>query len=212
MLFLSDAIKRANTENSDLSSHLDTLYIQTCTMKPKIIVELGVYEGQSTKIFDLVNKEYNSYLISCDVQPPAGFDYSKIHNGNFVRMDDIEFSKVYSLQVKQPIDVLFIDSSHLYEHTVEEIKHWFPLLAETALVMLHDTHIDGKGYCRKNGVNGGNWDNSRGVIRAIEEYFGFTCNEKEDFILTTQKDGKTWKIRHEHVCNGFTSLWKNPVM
>ena len=36
MLYLSDAIKRANTENSDLSSHLDTLYIQTCTMKPKL--------------------------------------------------------------------------------------------------------------------------------------------------------------------------------
>jgi predicted O-methyltransferase YrrM len=210
MLYLSEAVKRANTENSDLSSHLDTLYRQTCEMSPKLIVELGVYEGQSTKIFDLVNREYNSSLISCDVQPPASFNYTNIHNGTFIMMDDIQFSNIFASHDPRRIDVLFIDTSHLYDHTVQEIKSWFPLLSDKALVMMHDTHLDGNGYYRKNGNKGVNWNNERGVIRAIEEYFGFQCNEKEDFQMTVQKDGNTWKIKHEHVCNGLTSLWKNP--
>lgn len=48
------------------------------------------------------------------------------------------------------------------------------------------------------------WDNKRGVIRALEEYFGKSFNEKKDFI--DFRNG--WLIKHHSCCNGFTILEK----
>ena len=82
----------------------------------------------------------------------------------------------FKRSIRQPVDVLFIDTSHLYEHTVKEIEAWFPLLAPNALVMFHDTNLR-PNYTRQNGTCGVGWDNDRGVIRAIEEYLGETLDE-----------------------------------
>ena len=56
-------------------------------------------------------------------------------------MDDCEFDPIFKNVIKEPVDVLFIDTSHLYEHTVRELAAWFPLLANKALVIFHDTNL-----------------------------------------------------------------------
>jgi predicted O-methyltransferase YrrM len=209
MKYLEEIQQRGRTEDCDLSDHLETLYRQAYEMSPKVIVELGVSSGQSSKTFDRVSRELGSIIFGCDVEPTIGFSYSDICNGNFVQMDDIQFSRLYASNVGRPIDVLFIDTSHLYEHTVQEIAHWFPLLADKAVVMFHDTNMNGKNYVRKNGSIGLNWDNKRGVIRAIEEYFGVTMDESKDFTILVNKDGLRWRVKHEEGCNGLTSCFKN---
>ena len=62
---------------------------------------------------------------------------------------------------------------------------------------------------RKNGTYGAAWNNQRGVIRAIEEFFGTQFNEKEEFYYSCEKDGISWKVSHEPFCNGLTLLYKN---
>jgi cephalosporin hydroxylase len=124
-------------------------------------------------------------------------------------MDDVECASTYSDLLKGMINVLFIDTSHLYDHTVKEIAAWFPLLNDKALVIFHDTNLDGKGYYRKDGKMEMNWNNDRGVTRAIEEYLNMPIDEKTDFEKTIQRDDIKWTLKHYSNSNGLLLLWKN---
>ena len=111
--------------------------------------------------------------------------------------------------IKEPVDVLFIDTSHLYEHTVRELAAWFPLLANKALVIFHDTNLDGKGYYRKDGKMEMNWDNKRGVTQAIEEYLNISIDETTNFDSVIQRGDIKWILKHYSNSNGLLLLWKN---
>jgi hypothetical protein len=97
--------------------------------------------------------------------------------------------------------VLFIDTSHLYEHTVQEIEHWFGYLNEHAKVIFHDTNMRVL-YFRKDGSTGVNMDDHRGVIAALEHYFQLRFNERRDFV--DLHNG--WLIKHHANCSGLTIL------
>jgi cephalosporin hydroxylase len=193
--------------NSDISSHLETIYTETFQMNPKLIVELGVRGGESSRAFSYVNEELGSRIIGVDVDRVPYEE--KIVNGTLVVSDDCAYADVFKSEFGAIIDVLMIDTSHQYEHTKQEVAKWFPLLSNKALVIFHDTNLDGKGYTRKNGTIGENWNNERGVIRLIEEYFGRTYDETKDFEDKIDKGDDTWRLRHECICNGLTLCWKN---
>lgn len=205
MKYLETIQEYIHNNNSDISSHLDTIYMKVLEFKPKNIVELGVRSGESSKIFNYVNQEINSNIVGVDIDE---CDYSFMKNGTFYKANDIIFYAFYRSLYGNNIDVLFIDTSHYYEHTVQEINYWFPLLSHKALVIFHDTNLD-LSYMRKNGTYGAAWNNQRGVIRAIEEFFGTQFNEKEEFHYSCEKDRISWKVSHEPFCNGLTLLYKN---
>ncbi len=102
--------------------------------------------------------------------------------------------------------MLFIDTSHLYEHTKQEIASWFPFLATNARVFFHDTNLK-QVYFRRDGTMGLGWENERGVIRAIEEHFGVSLPEKRDFV--DAREG--WLIRHYANSSGLTVLTRGVV-
>ena len=64
-------------------------------------------------------------------------------------------------------------------------------------VVFHDTNLR-EVFTRKDGSEGRGWDNERGVIRSIEDWFGMDFDETKDFVL--EKNG--WLIRHWRHCNG----------
>ena len=76
--------------DSDIRDHIEKIYLETLQFNPKLIVELGVRYGESTRIFNFVNNEINSRLISVDVVPYINFDYTNIYNGTFYLIDDIK--------------------------------------------------------------------------------------------------------------------------
>ncbi len=110
-----------------------------------------------------------------------------------------EFCKQRSVQPS--IDLLFIDTSHYYDHTVQEIEAWFPMLSPRAKVMFHDTNLRLVGL-RKDGCFALAWDNQRGVIRAIEDFLGIHIYERRE--RTAHASG--WLVRHWPNCNGLTIL------
>jgi len=205
MKYLETIQEYIHNNDSDISSHLDTIYMKVLEFKPKNIVELGVRGGESSKIFNYINQEIDSNIVGVDIDE---CDYSFMKNGTFYKANDIIFHAFYNGLYGKNIDVLFIDTSHYYEHTVQEIHYWFPLLSDKALVIFHDTNLN-ISYMRKNGTYGVGWDNQRGVIRAIEDFFGRQFNEKEEFHYSCKKDGVSWKVSHEPFCNGLTLLYKN---
>jgi hypothetical protein len=62
---------------------------------------------------------------------------------------------------KSDIACVFIDSSHQYQHTINELNLWFPALKPFGLIFLHE--------CRTAAAH---FDSTRngGVIRAVKEW------------------------------------------
>jgi hypothetical protein len=169
-------------------------------------VELGVREGVSSFVFEKVARICDACLVSVDLEETIfKTDYPKYY---FLQKDDIVFAEEFkewtSLnQVPSKIDILFIDTSHYYEHTKKEIESWFKYLAEDATVIFHDTNLT-KLNIRKDGVLCLGWDNERGVICALEDYFSTSFYEKEDFSDLIND----WLIIHSAASSGLTILKK----
>lgn len=192
----------------DIIDHLATVFLETVAVRPRLIVELGVRQGVSRFAFEKAASAVGSSLVSVDIEDCS----STCRPGPgwyFVRGDDVQFARTFREWCAQRglepvIDVLFIDTSHVYEHTVEEIRSWFPYLAPHCKVIFHDTNLR-RFYRRRDGTIGIGWDNKRGVIQAIETYLGTRFDERKDFATTL--DG--WAIRHWAHCNGLTILGRD---
>lgn len=204
---LNEIKRKARTE-TDISDHLETIFNESMAVNPKLIVELGIGPGESTFVFERVAKLCDSKLVSVDIRPEMG-KASSWPDWIFVCEDDISFALKFKNWVQEKgissqIDILFIDTSHKYEHTLQEIKQWFPFLSARAKVFFHDTNVQ-PVYRRRDGTIGLTYDIKRAVIRAIEDFFRTSFNEKHDF--TKRLAG--WTITHHHFCNGLTVLDKN---
>lgn len=197
-------IKNRARLDTDIADHLTTLFAESVSVRPHLIVELGVRGGESTFVFERVARLFDSKLVSVDLEDCQQASTSK--GWFFVRSDDIEFAKTFEPFCRQKgfaplIDILFIDTSHFFDHTVQEIKYWFPFLSTHAKVFFHDTNMK-EVFFRKNGSIRFGWNNQRGVIRAIEAYLKASFCEDEDFI--DLRDG--WLIKHFACSSGLTVL------
>ncbi len=201
---LGDIQNRALVRKTDISDHLPMLFTESLNIESKLIVELGVGDGESTFVLDRVANLWGAKLVSVDIDDRA--EVSSFKDRIFVQSDDISFAAEFTDWCRKRgfepvIDILFIDTSHLYDHTVAEIRAWFPYLASHCKVFFHDTNMS-EVFVRKDGSTGKGWDNQRGVIRAIEEHLDTHFNEKIDFALAH----RGWFIRHYTICNGFMIL------
>lgn len=191
-----------------ISDHLGKIFFFAMQAKPKLIVELGTRGGDSTK--SLLTAAYlnNAILLSIDINDCGDLKSPYKKHWRFKKADDIEFGKKYftkwcnNLNIFPNIDVLFIDSSHEYLHTKQEIETWFQFLSSNAIVMFHDTNM-GKGiYSRTNKNILFSWDNKRGVIRAIEEFLDRKYEENNFFY----DYAKNFLVYHFPYSSGFTVL------
>jgi cephalosporin hydroxylase len=198
------AIRAKATIGTDISSHLEALFLEGLRACPRLIVELGVRGGESTFVLERVARRCSATLVSADIDDCSTVcQYEKWH---FVKGDDVAFGQRFSAWCSKhglpiQIDLLFIDTSHLYDHTVAEIHAWFPHLRESAVVIFHDTNLK-KWYRRRDWTIGSGWDNSRGVIRAVEDFLGVQFDERHPF----QRKVDCWHVTHDPVCNGLTVL------
>lgn len=199
-----EEIRRYASKRTDINEHLPVLFAETIRMRPRLIVEMGVRGGESTYAFERAAQLSDATLLSIDIEDCANVStYSKWH---FIQGDDIALSDSFPDWCKEnglvpEIEVLFIDTSHYYDHTVQEIEKWFPHLADHALVFFHDTNM--QNICRRrDGSLGRGWQNDRGVIRAVEDYFGKSFDETRDFVDVDQG----WIIRHYAHNSGMTML------
>jgi cephalosporin hydroxylase len=200
---LNEIKERARTRTA-INEHLVTLFIESLTARPRLIVELGVGGGESTFVLSRVAQMCGATLVSLDINDRS--HVCSYEDWIFIRQDDIEFARKFAgwcaaRQLAPKIDVLFIDTSHYYEHTRQEIAAYFPLMANSSKVFFHDTNL-GEFFFRKDGSMDLGWNNERGVIRALEEYLGASFSEKEEFIDCR----RNWIIKHYPYCCGLTVL------
>lgn len=85
------------------------------------ILEFGVKEGRSTKMFLDICKKNNGKLISVDVN-----DYENLFddkNWTFLQTRDDNFEKISKL-INQDLDIIYLDSLHEAKH-VEKILYYY---------------------------------------------------------------------------------------
>jgi len=133
----------------DIGGHLIRLYDLTVNLpwKTKLVVELGVRGGNSTVALLAAVNDSGGYLFSVDIR-----DCSKVFVGEpnwaFTLGNDLDVVKSWIW----PIHHLFIDTSHKFEHTLNELQEWGKFLVQGGIISLHDTV------------------SAPGVARAIEHY------------------------------------------
>lgn len=207
-----DILVYANTKNTDISSHLPALLCHSLLQKPGMILELGVRGGESTLPLRKAAELFGATLIGVDMDPVWQKTYADIQNAFFFCMNDTEFPAIFKNDFKdKKIDVIFIDTSHLYEHTLQEISLFVPFLSEHGFISFHDSNVTplaNSGYIRLNGSWDGAPGNTRGVTQAIKKYFSIEFDEYNYYNAFFRKDGVNWHIIHYPFCNGLTIIKK----
>jgi predicted O-methyltransferase YrrM len=124
----------------DIAEHLVTLSLLVTEFRLRTIVELGVRTGVSTLALLEAASRIDGRVFSVDVEPCGGASAEVKAAGldarwTFVRASDLDLDDT---AIPQPIDLLFIDTTHLYAHTDAEFKKYLPLLSDTAWIAVHD--------------------------------------------------------------------------
>ena len=199
---------------SDISEHLNTLFFFAMDVKPRLIVELGTRGGESTRGFLAAAAVSGAQVLSVDIDDCSGLGLPHRERWSFVKADDIEFGLhgfakwCAAANLKPEIDLLFIDTSHLYDHTKQEIQTWSPFLSSTGAMIFHDTNMGLGVYGRLDrSVDRYGWNNHRGVIRAVEEFLGATYDERCFFTDVA----RGFLVAHYPHSSGLTVLKKLAV-
>ena len=99
------------------------------------ILELGVREGVSTKMFLEVCDKNNGNLISVDI-----LDCSKVSSNprwKFIHSSDDNFELINKL-LNQKIDILFIDSLHEPNHVRKVFYNYYNFVKTNGLIFIDD--------------------------------------------------------------------------
>jgi predicted O-methyltransferase YrrM len=120
---------------SDIREQMPVLY--AWARNAAKVIELGVRSGNSTSAL-LAGLEGRGELWSVDISPPDVPAYwHSLPNWHLMVADDQSPEAVAFCP--QGADVLFIDTSHYYQHTMAELKLYVPKVRPGGVVLMHDT-------------------------------------------------------------------------
>ena len=99
------------------------------------ILELGVAEGNSTKMFLEICDKNNGNLLSVDID-----DCSNVSNNSrwkFIRSSDDEFELINS-KIQKPLDLIFIDSLHEANHVKKVFFNYYNFMKVGGICVIDD--------------------------------------------------------------------------
>lgn len=164
---------------SDIQGHLPTLHEAVAARPGARVLELGVRWGTSTACLLAAAEEVDGHVWSVDIAQPAVPDWwAGTGRWTLTVGDDLD----PAVAAAQPaeVDVLFLDTSHVYEHTLAELAEYVPRVVPGGAVLCHDTELkrpdaapaDGPPfpvaraldeYCAAHGLAWENWAGSYGL-------------------------------------------------
>jgi predicted O-methyltransferase YrrM len=122
---------------SDIYLHLPRFVALVEALDARHVIELGTRSGVSTIAWLYALAATNGRLTSVDIDPRP--DIGDWPHWGFVQGDDLDPAVVSALD---PADIVFIDTSHVYEHTARELRVYRHLLKPGGLIVCHDTMLE----------------------------------------------------------------------
>lgn len=121
---------------SDIYLHLPRMVELVRKLNAQHVIELGTRTGVSTIAWLYALEQTGGRLTSVDVdaQPPIG----EWAHWQFIQGDDCEQTVFTQLD---PADIVFIDTSHAYLHTVRELNLYRWLVNPGGVIICHDTEL-----------------------------------------------------------------------
>lgn len=134
---LADEYERLCRTPSDIVFHLPRFVAHVLELDARHVVELGTRTGVSTVAWLHALGQTGGRLTSVDIDPkPEIGDHD---HWTFIQGDDCDPAVFASLE---PADIVFIDTSHLYEHTLRELHLYRWLVKPGGRMLLHDTMLE----------------------------------------------------------------------
>lgn len=140
---IADVYRERCAEDSDIAAHLPYLYEAVVQRDAKIVVELGVRYGNSTSALLAGVHETGGHLWSVDPQPMPPAEW--LTNERWSLLPDDDLSAAALGFIPDTIGVLFIDTSHMYAHTLMELNLYGPRVRSGGVILLHDTEFEMAG-------------------------------------------------------------------
>lgn len=131
-----DAYIDACETPSDIVEHLPT-FVQLCeSLKAKKVIELGTRGGVSTVAWLYGLELTDGHLWSVDIDPAPELEHER---WTFIQGSDLELSTLK--QLPDDADIVFIDTSHDYQHTKAELSVYKWRVRPGGRIVLHDTAL-----------------------------------------------------------------------
>jgi predicted O-methyltransferase YrrM len=131
-------------QHSDIREYLPLFYEQAKNRPGCRVLELGTRLGYSTLAFLAGAAKSDGHVWSVDLDdvmkyPEGMMSWKNTSQWTFIRGSDLDpaVQEVVPLE----IDILFIDTSHEYEHTIRELELYVPRVVTGGVVFCHDTHL-----------------------------------------------------------------------
>jgi len=121
---------------SDIRDHLPRLHDEA-TGGDVTVLELGVRSGNSTAAFLAAVEEHGGHVHSVDMVRPR-VPWFGHEQWSFYLGDDMLLVN----DLPDDVDVLFIDTSHHYRHTLAELAAFVPKVKAGGVVLMHDTELE----------------------------------------------------------------------
>lgn len=125
-------------EPSDIRDWLPTLFGFATYYTDPVILELGVRSGNSTAAFLAGVDKVGGHVWSMDIHPPnvpgEWFDHPR---WTFIQADDVRPPAL----LPALFDIVFVDTSHAYEHTMAELRLYVPRVRAGGVMLFHDTEL-----------------------------------------------------------------------
>lgn len=200
-----ELLQHSNIRNTDFSSHLPVLFCHCFLQKPDIFIESGIRWGDgSTIALAKISTLLNAQLIGLDIDN-CGQHYAHIPHARFFQGDDVAFATYFKTLnfSKDTVDFVFIDTSHQYEHTLQEIDAFSSILADNGTISFHDSNVAVEFPVRINGTAcGSGLGNPKGVTDGLKTYFDVAFDEGKYLNINVEKDGYLWNLVNYPYCYG----------
>ena len=187
--------------DTDIAGHVPLIYKLASKIKPRVIIQNGVRNGNSGISLAIAQLENNNLLVDIDLVDLMDGDMREIRNtvpdnwinfiGNVQSTDILAELQEY----KGKVDLFFSDTSHNYEDTIFELEHYMPLLSPTGIMLMHDMDP---------------WNRYKGQAKALDEYF--SKRPEWNWCVQTGNNGIGIFYRdEEHLhgikCNNDIGIW-----
>lgn len=133
---LEDRYFRATITPSDINEHLPAFVGMCCALNAKNVIELGTRGAVSTVAWLYGLEMTGGHLWSVDIDPAPPLPEK---NWTFIRGDDLDLEVIK--QLPDEVDVVFIDTSHAYQHTLAELNIYRWKVRPGGKIVLHDTEL-----------------------------------------------------------------------